>query len=110
MNELHAEKVAWRRRNGRDHYVGRLDAGGGAVRLVGRKPATGIELALTIPFEEIERVRASESLDETLVGEPCVVIEPAHSSAIFVREVGTGKPPPVELAARLTAAKRRRVR
>ena len=107
MNEVHAEKVDWRRRNGRDHYVGRLDAGCGAVRLVGRKPATGIEIALTIPFEEIEQVRASESIDETLVGEPCVVIEPAHSAAILVREVGTEKPQPAELVARLKAVRRR---
>ncbi len=103
MNEVLAEKVAWRRRNVRDHYVGRLAAGGGAVRLVGREPGAGIEVALTIPFQEIDDVRLSESLDETLAGEACVVVEPVHSAPILVREVGTGQLHTAELAARLKA-------
>ena len=110
MKEVAAEKVAWRRRNVRDHYVGRLAAGAGALRLVGREPGVGVEVALTIPFEEIDDVRVSEGLDETLVGESCVVVEPVHSAPILVREVGTGRLHTTELAARLKGLTRRRMR
>ena len=49
-------RVTWRRRNGPD-YVGAVEFVDGYVRLVGRDPASGIEVSLSIPVEQIETVR-----------------------------------------------------
>ncbi len=103
MNKVLAQRVAWRRRNVPHHYVGTLSLSDGGIRLVGREPATGIELALSIPFDEIEDVRASGSADEAVVGERAVVIDLAGSESILLREIGVGQPRPGELATRLAS-------
>ena len=107
VNELIAERVAWKRRSVRHHYVGRLWGGEGLIRFVGREPGTGIEVSLSIPLEEIERIRLSTSADETVVAGPGVVLELADSEAIFLREVFPGGGSPQALAARLDQLGRR---
>jgi hypothetical protein len=101
MNELIAQRVAWRRRSVRHHYVGRLWGGEGVIRFVGREPGTGIEVSLSIPLEEIERVRLSASPDETVVAGAGVMLELAGSEAVFLREIAPGGIAPDHLAARL---------
>lgn len=90
MKDFLAEKIAWRRRGVRRHYVGTLRASEGGIRLTGRDPASGVEVALSIPLAELERVHVSGPGDELLAGERCVVLELAESEAIFLREVGVG--------------------
>ena len=90
MRRTLAEKIAWRRNGVRRHYVGTLSAGDEGIRLTGRDPVSGVEVALSIPLSEIEDVRVAGPGDELLAGERCVVLELAESEAIFLREVGVG--------------------
>jgi hypothetical protein len=90
MKEILVEKIAWRRNGVREQFVGRLRAAGEGIRLAGRDPVSGVQVALSIPPDELERVRVSSTGDELLAGEPCVVLELAGSQAIFLREVGAG--------------------
>jgi hypothetical protein len=103
MRETFAERIAWRRHGVRRHFVGTLHTDDDGIRLTGRDPASGLDVALSIPLAEIDHVRVSETGDELLAGEPCVVLELAGSDAIFVREVGVG-PLHVHLLARRLAA------
>jgi hypothetical protein len=99
MRETVEEKVAWRRHGRREQFVGLLRAGDEGIRLVGRDPASGVQVGLSIPPDEVERVRVSSTDDELLAGEPCVVLELAGSRAISVRELGA-RPLRVHLLAR----------
>jgi hypothetical protein len=101
MNELLAERVAWRRKGVEHHYVGALTARGDGIVLTGREPATGIEVVLTIPFSEVEDVHLSSGQQESLVGESAVVVELAESAPILVREIGLARLVPRALALRL---------
>ena len=83
-------RTAWRRENAVHHYPGSLSGSADGIRLAGRDPATGIDVTLTIPADEIEAVRPSRGWDERVVGEPCVVLELANSTPILLREVGCG--------------------
>ena len=107
MNELISERVAWRRRSVRHHYVGRLWGGEGVIRFIGREPGTGIEVSLSIPLEEIERIRLSHSDDETVVAGPGVVLELADSEEIFLRELFPSVASPQALPSRLDRLGRR---
>lgn len=84
------EKIAWYRSGVRGQFVGRLRAGDEGIRLAGRDPASGVRVALSIPRDEVERVRVSSSCDELFAGEPCVVLELADSEAIFLHDMGAG--------------------
>ncbi len=88
MRETLVEKIAWGRKGVRGHFVGRLRAGDEGIRLVGRDPANGVRVALSIPPDEVAGVHVSATDDELLAGEPCVVLELAGSQAIFLRDVG----------------------
>jgi hypothetical protein len=101
VNELIAERVAWKRRSARHHYVGRLWGGEGLLRFVGREPGTGIEVSLSVPLEEIEHVRLAASPDESVVGGAGVVLELADTEAIYLREIVPGGSSPQRLALRL---------
>jgi hypothetical protein len=89
MNDLLTDRVAWRRRGIRHHYVGTLRAGDWGIRLTGRDPTSGIEVTLSIPLGEIENVLVSDSRDDMLVGERCVVLELAKSDPILLGVVGS---------------------
>ena len=101
MRTLRTDNIAWLRLNGPYHYVGSLTASGRQVRLVGRDSFTGIEVALSIPFGEIEEVHTSSSPDELLTGERCIVLELADSKAICLREAGAEPGRTAWLAGRL---------
>jgi hypothetical protein len=103
MRETFAERIAWCRHGVRRHFVGTLRADREGIRLTGRDPASGVDVALSIPLIEVERVRVSETDDECLAGERCVVLELAGSDSIFLREVGVG-PLHVHLLARRLGA------
>ena len=90
MRETLVEKIVWRRNGVRGQFVGRLRAGDEGIRLTGRDPVSGVQVALSIPPDEVERVRVSATGDELLAGEPCAVLELAGSQAIFLREMGAG--------------------
>ena len=101
MSAVFAQRVAWRRRHVRHHYVGTLTESADAIRLEGREPCTRIDVELSIPFEEIERVRVAESADESVVGERAVVLELVGSDDILLREIGLEPHDPAELGGRL---------
>lgn len=101
-----AEKIAWCRHGVRTYFVGALRAGDEGIRLTGRDPTSGIDVALSIPLAEVECVRVSASREELLAGEPCVVLELAESEPIFIRQVGAGPLRVHVLARRLDALSR----
>jgi hypothetical protein len=90
MNDFFADKIAWRRQGTRRHYVGTIRGGALGVRLRGRDPISGIQVALSIPLDEIEGAHVSQSPDEMLAGERCAVLELVDSDPILLREVGIG--------------------
>jgi hypothetical protein len=105
MRETLVKKVAWHRNGVPRNFVGSLRAGDEGIRLSGRDPASGVAVALSIPPDEVGRVRVSASGEE-VAGEPCVVLELAESEAIFLREVGVGPNQVTLLARRLGALAR----
>ncbi len=90
MKDAVADKIVWRRQGVRRNYVGTLSTGDEGIRLAGRDPVSGVEVALSIPSSEIEDVHVAAPGDELLAGERCVVVELADSEAIFLREIGVG--------------------
>ncbi len=105
MKEPLARKITWRRRGVRRAYVGTIAAGPDGIYLTGRDPLNGIEVSLSIPLDEIERVDVGD--DEFLAGARSVVIELGESQAIFLSEPGRG-PANVHLLARHLGALWRR--
>jgi hypothetical protein len=81
-------KAAWWRKSATHHYTGPVSGSHEGLRLAGRDVVTGIEVTLVIPAKEIEQVRVSETRDERVVGERCVVLQLAHSIPIVVRQLG----------------------
>ncbi|PWU23291.1 MAG: hypothetical protein C5B48_08840 [Candidatus Rokuibacteriota bacterium] len=103
MHEDALGSVAWRRRHTRYHYVGTLAATDSGLRLEGRDPATGIELALSIPFSEIEAVLAPNGSGDVLVGEPALVLRLAGSDPVLMCETDPGPEHTAALATRLSS-------
>lgn len=103
MTEQTVDRIAWRRRGRRGQYVGALAAGDAGIRLTGRDTASGLEISLAIPFEEIAGAHVSRTRAESLGGQRAVVIELADSDPILVREVGVGPSHVHALARRLAA-------
>jgi hypothetical protein len=102
MNETIASKIEWRRRGAGPTYVGVVSSGPEAVRLAGRDPLSGIDVTLSIPVSEIERVGVTDSGESALDGDR-VVLDLADSEAIELRPVGT-TPLYVHLLARALGA------
>ena len=103
MNETVASRVAWHRRGRGPTYVGAVSRGPEAVRLTGRDPQSGIDVALSIPVVGIEHVGVEEPADGSLHGERCVVLDLADSEAIYLRPLGDA-PLHVNLLARALGA------
>lgn len=101
MSTVLAPRIAWRRQNVPHHYVGALSVSGEELRLSGREPSTRIEVALSIPFEEIEDVRLAAGPAGDRAGGSSVVLVLAGSGSIVLREVERGSVRTAELAARL---------
>src|SRR5689334_18048248 len=87
MNEVLANHVAWRRKNIRHQYVGRLEAMFDRIRLIGRAPEFGIDVALSIPFEQITAVRHARGAAEAVLGARGLVLELASAEPIFLRDL-----------------------
>ena len=93
MNEVLANHVAWRRKNIRHQYVGRLAAMDDRIRFIGRAPELGIDVALSIPFEQITSMRDARGAGEAVLGARGLVLELASAESIFLRELGDGIAP-----------------
>jgi len=85
-----ATKVAWRRGDGGATYLGWVARGPEAIRLSGRDAVLGIDVTLSVPIDEIERIGVSESADES-VGAECVIVDLACSEPIYLRPLGSTK-------------------
>jgi hypothetical protein len=83
-------RVAWRREHALSHYVGYVTVTEDGVRLAGREHATGIDIALSIPYNAIHEVRVGRVTGEEVVGERSVVLELREDEPIFVRPLCTG--------------------
>ncbi len=103
MREPLTEKIAWQRRGVGRTYVGALTAGPEGVRLTGRDPVTGIDVALSIPLREIEHVGTTDNGDVPREGDQSVVLELAESEPIVFRIFGKGALHAQLLARRLGA-------
>jgi hypothetical protein len=99
------EHIAWRRRGGRNDFVGSLRAGDDGIRLTGRDPESGLDVALSIPPSEVEYVHVDGAN-----GEPFVVVELARAEPILVRRIGPGSDQSQLLARKLQALLKRRLR
>jgi hypothetical protein len=96
------EKVAWSRRGVHNDFVGSLRAGYDGIRLTGRDPHSGLDVALSIPPGEVEEVHVAPA-DQELAGDLYVVVELTGSEPIFLRRVGAG-PVQAEVLARKLGA------
>ena len=99
------EQIAWRRRGGRSDFVGSLRAEDDGIRLTGRDPASGLDVALSIPQSEVEHVHVVGAN-----GDPFVVVEFARAEPILVRRIGPGSVQSQALARKLRALLKRRLR
>lgn len=87
-----ARQVAWRRAHALRHYVGYVTVSEDGIRLAGRESATGIDIALSIPYDAISKVRLARAGGEEVVGEPSVILELHGDEPILVRPLGPGHP------------------
>ena len=89
MSEI-SEPVAWRRRGMRQGYVGSLLASVDGIRLTGRQPRTGVDVALSIPLGEVDHVDVADAgvvLD--LAESRAIVLSPiAATSHMLARSLG----------------------
>jgi hypothetical protein len=84
-------RVAWKRSHAHRHYVGYITVGDTSVRLAGLEVGTGIDAALTIPYEAIRAIRVGSDPIEEVVGERSVVLDLTDDDPILVRPVATGR-------------------
>ncbi len=96
------EKIAWSRRGVHNDFVGSLRAGDDGIRLTGRDPRSGVDVALLIPPREVEQVHVAPA-DRELAGDLYVVIELVSAEPILLRRVGAG-PVQAEVLARKLGA------
>jgi hypothetical protein len=78
-------RVAWRRQHALRHYVGYVTVTEKGVRLAGHEDATGIDIALSVPYDAIRKVRVARAAGEEVVGGPSVALELHEDEPIFVR-------------------------
>jgi hypothetical protein len=83
------EKIAWSRRGVDNDFVGSLCAGDDGIRLTGRDPRSGLDVALSIPPGEVEQVHVAPA-DHELAGDLYVVVELTGAEPILLRRVGAG--------------------
>ena len=97
-------RVAWRRRQAPQHYVGYVTVTDDSVRLAGTEHHTGIDASLSIPYTAIDRIRLGHDTGEDVVGERSVVLELREDDPILVRPLCTGTPDLHGFARRLRPA------
>jgi hypothetical protein len=88
MSETDGSKVAWRRGQRGPTYVGVVSRGDDTIRLRGRDPILCIDIALSIPLEEIEYVGVAETATGSIDGGPFVVLDLPGSEPIHLCPVG----------------------
>jgi hypothetical protein len=102
MSETDIAKIAWRRGEHGPIYVGTVSRGEDTIRLTGRDPILGIDVALSIPLEEIEDL-AAETAAGAAYGGPFVSLDLIGSEPIHLRPIG-GRSLDVQLLARALGA------
>jgi hypothetical protein len=90
MSERNGVKIAWRRGERGPVYVGAVSRGADTIRLAGRDPILGIDVALSIPVGEIEYIGVSEAAVGSIDAGPVVVLDLPGSEPIHLRPVGGG--------------------
>jgi hypothetical protein len=97
-------RVAWRRRHAHSYYLGYVTVSDESLRLAGSERATGIDVALTIPYRAVRDIRVGRDYREEVVGERSVVLDLADNDPIYVRPVNPGELDLQTFARRLGAA------
>ena len=85
--EALVDKISWRRRSARNAFVGSLRADDEGIRLTGRDPESGIDVALSIPPAEVASVHVAAAAGEP-PGDVYVVLELGDAEPILLRQVG----------------------
>ena len=91
MSETGAPKIAWRRGTRGPLYVGEVSRTAETVRLTGRDPILGIDVALSIPLEGIAYVGVTTPEPVSGSGDaggPFVVLDLPGSEPIHLRPLG----------------------
>jgi hypothetical protein len=70
--------------------VGYVTVGDTCVRLAGSEEGSGIDAALTIPYDAIREIRVGRDPSEEVVGERSVVLDLTDDDPIYVRPVVVG--------------------
>jgi hypothetical protein len=81
--DLLFERLAWKRDEGANEFVGLL-RGCGGIRLSGRDPMTGVDLTLSVPPDEVDHLYASPT---AAAG---VVVELGDSEPIVLSGIQAG--------------------
>jgi hypothetical protein len=79
-----SERIVWSRRGAKYDFVGSLYAGGDGIRLTGRDPKSGLDVALSIPPSEVEEVHVAP-VDGDPAGDANVVVELVGAEPILLR-------------------------
>jgi hypothetical protein len=89
MDEMNGPKIAWHRGKRGATYFGGVSCTGDAIRLTGRDPVLGIDVALSIPVEEVERIEIADERSVPTDGSSVVVLRLPGSEPIYLRPVGS---------------------
>jgi hypothetical protein len=87
MSETNAVKIAWHRGERGPTYIGGVSRTADAIRLTGRDPVLGIDVALSIPLEEVEHIGIAEGPSGSSDGGSFVVLCLPGSEPIQLRPV-----------------------
>jgi hypothetical protein len=87
MSETEGARIAWQRGLRGRTYVGAVSHGEDTIRLTGRDPVLGIDVALSIPIGEVECVGVVETTGGLVDGGPYVVLDLQGSEPIHLRPV-----------------------
>jgi hypothetical protein len=88
MSETNRVKIAWRRGERGPTYIGDASRTADAIRLTGRDPVLGIDVALSIPLAEVEHIGIAEESSGSADGSSFVVLRLPGSKPIHLRPVG----------------------
>jgi hypothetical protein len=89
MSKTNGPEIAWRRGDSGATYVGAVSRGTDTIRLTGRDPILGIDVALSIPIDQIEYVGVADPAPGSGGGDgPFVLLDVPKSEPIYVRPVG----------------------
>jgi hypothetical protein len=88
MDETNGPRIAWHRGKRGPTYFGGVSYTGDAIRLTGRDPVLGIDVALSIPVEEVEQIGIAEERSGSTNGSSVVVLRLPGSEPIYLRPVG----------------------